>query len=190
MRLESTLRRCVLAIAGTFLGVGAVLAAPAWSTLDNQQQALIKPALQSQGGDFDKLPEQRRIALVKGADRWLAMTPAERTTATQQLKQWQQLSNQQKVAVLERREQFRKLSPEQRKTLLETQKQFLEMPLQQQADLHNEFNDLRQGLDGLSSPGFTYPSTAAPGATVPLGLPTTPLPSTALGLPILPVLPH
>ena len=178
MRPNALLRRVVLALAATVFNTGAALAAPSWNTLDARQQALIKPALQSQGGDFDQLSEPRRAALVKGADRWLAMTPSQRTTATQQFQQWQRLGAEQKVAVLERRERFRKLSPEQRKALLETQKQFLEMPLQQQTDLREQFKDVQPAFDGLPSQPFGTPSSpTAPGSPAPLGLPVTGLPS-------------
>lgn len=183
MRTDSLIRRCVLILTATLFGAGVVLAAPAWKDLNSRQQAMIKPSLISQGGDFDRLPLQRREALVKGADRWLGMTPEQRTTATQQFQQWQLLSAQQKVSALERRERFRKLSPEQRKALLETHKQFLEMPLQQQTELHNEFNDLQQNINGLPAQPFATPTSPTPGSTVPLGLPVTTLPSGTILLP-------
>ena len=184
MRPNALLRRVVLGLVATFVGAGVALAAPTWNTLDARQQALIKPALQSQGGDFDQLSESRRTALVKGADRWLAMTPSQRNTATQQFQQWQRLGAEQKVAVLERRERFRKLSPEQRKALLETHKQFLEMPLQQQTDLREQFKDVQPAFDGLPSQPFGTPaSPAAPGSPAPLGLPVTGLPSSSVTVP-------
>ncbi len=190
MRPDSMLGRCALILTGIFVSAGFAFAAPAWKQLDVRQQALIAPALQSQGGDFDKLPAPRREALVKGADRWLAMTPQQRTVATQQFQQWQLMSAKEKVAVLERRERFRKLSPEQRKALLDTQKQFLEMPLQQQQELQGEFKDLQPGFDGLPSQPFGPPTSAPPGATVPLGLPVTGLPGPGSNTTNLPPLPR
>lgn len=188
MRPDSLLRRCALVAVGTALGIGAVLAAPSWQELTARQQALITPALQSQGGNFDKLSEPRRNALVKGADRWLAMTPAQRATATDQFRQWQALSVEQKLAVLERRDRFRKMSPEERKALLETRDRFLEMPLQQQAELHTEFESLQPTLDGLSGQPLTPSTSPPPGSTVPLGLPPATLPGGTITT--LPVLPH
>lgn len=177
MRPDALLRRFVLVLAATVFGAAA-WAAPTWNTLDARQQALIKPALQSQGGNFDQLSEARRAALVTGADRWLAMTPSQRATATQQFQQWQRLGAEQKAVVLERRERFRKLSPEQRKALLETHKQFLEMPLQQQTDLREQFKDLQPVFDGLPAQPFGTPaSPSAPSSPAPLGLPVTGLPS-------------
>lgn len=176
MRVESVLRRCApLAMACMLLGAGVAIAAPAWKNLDTQQQALIRPALQSQGGNFDALPEARRDALVKGADRWLTMTPDQRGKATRQFQQWQQLSAGQKATVLQRRERFRRMTPEQRKALLDTQKQFLEMPLQQQSELYNRFNELQPGLGGLTTQPITPPSSpATPGTTTPaVGLPSS-----------------
>lgn len=186
MRPNSFVRRCALALGCSVMAVGLVWAGPAWRELTNIQQALIKPALLSQGGDFDKLPESRRAALIKGADRWLAMSPAQRTTATQQFQQWQQLSAGDKVAVLEMRERFRKLSPDQRKALLDTQKQFRALPLQQQKDLREEFNELRPlpQLDELPmQPSLGTPGTTAPGSSSPFGLPGTTLPSNGTVLP-------
>ncbi len=190
MRPDSMLGRCALILAGIFAGIGVALAAPAWKQLDTRQQALILPALQSQGGDFDKLPEQRRAALVKGADRWLAMTAQQRNTATQQFQRWQLMSVAEKMAVLERRERFRKLSPDQRKALLDTQKQFVEMPLQQQQDLREQFNELQPPLDGLPSQPFAPPTTTTPGSTAPLGLPVNSLPGSGSGTTALPALPR
>lgn len=189
MRPDSLLRRCAFALAGLLASAGVALAAPSWKDLDSRQQGLIKPALLSQGGDFDKLPAQRREALVKGADRWLSMTPEQRTTATQQFQQWQQMSAAEKIAVLERRERFRKLSPDQRKALLETQRQFLELPLQQQRDLRDEFKELQPHLDGLPTQPFGPPGSPTPGTTPTLGLPSTALPppgTTGMPLPPLP----
>lgn len=171
------LRRWASLFAFGLLAAGAVFAAPAWKQLTSAQQALIQPALISQGGDFDKLPEPRRAALVKGADRWLAMSSEQRTVATQQFQQWQQLSNAEKLSVLERRERFRKLSPEERKALLETQKQFLEMPLKQQQELQSEFQELAPHLEALPTQSFGAPGSPAPGTTSPLGLPLNSLPS-------------
>lgn len=184
MHLDLLLRRVGLTLASAMLSSSVVLAAPAWKQLSAQQQALITPALLLQGGDFDKLPEPRRAALVKGADRWLAMSPAQRNTATQQFQQWQQLSSSEKTLVLERRERFRKLSPEQRKALLDTQHKFQLMPLEQQQELRSEFNELP--VDGLPS----QPSFSTPGAPVsadgapPLGLPLTPPTSGGANLPV------
>lgn len=186
MRPNSFVRRCALVLGCSVMAAGVAWAAPAWRELTNSQQALIKPALLSQGGDFDKLPESRRAALVKGADRWLAMSPEQRTTATQQFQQWQQLSVADKVAVLQMRERFRKLSPVQRKALLDTQKQFRGMPLEQQKDLRDEFNELQPlpQLDGLPmQPSLSTPGTTAPGSTAPFGLPATTLPSNGTVLP-------
>lgn len=186
MRPDSFLHRSLLIAAGTAFTVGLALAAPAWQSLTSSQQALIKPALLTQGGDFNQLPEARRTALVKGADRWLAMTPQQRTTATQQFNQWQLMSAAEKVAVLQRRERFRKLTPDQRKALLDTQKQFLEMPLQKQQELQDQFKDLQPQLDTLPSQPFATPGSPSPGTTAPLGLPTSNLPNS----PNLPILPH
>ena len=184
MRPSALLRRVVLGLAASFLGASVVWAAPSWNARDARQQALIKPALQSQGGDFDRLSESRRTALVKGADRWLAMSPAQRTTATQQFQQWQALGAEQKVSVLERRERFRKLSPEQRKALLDTRKQFLEMPLQQQAELREQFKEVQPPIDGLPSQPLSTPSApATPANPAPFGLPATGLPSSNVALP-------
>ena len=189
MRPDSSLRRWLLALTGGLLAVGAAIAAPAWLQLTAAQQSLIKPALVSQGGDFDKLPEASRTALVKGADRWLAMTPAQRTVATQQFQQWQQLSAVEKASVLERRERFRKMSPDQRKALLNTRDQFLEMPLLQQADLRDQFAELQPQLEGLISQPFNPTTPGTPGAPGPFGLPITNLPSNATSI-TAPLLPH
>lgn len=186
MRPNSFLRRCALVLGCSVMAASVAWAAPAWRELTNSQQALIKPALLSQGGDFDKLPESRRAALVKGADRWLAMSPAQRTTATQQFRQWQQLSAIDKVAVLEMRERFRRLSPDQRKALLDTQKQFRALPLQQQKDLRDEFKELQPlpQLDVLPmQPSLDTPGSTAPGSSPPFGLPGTTLPSNGTVLP-------
>lgn len=184
MRPDLALRRILLTIAGSLLALGVASAAPGWNDLTPQQQALITPALKSQGGNFDKLPGPRRSALVKGADRWLGMSAAQRTTATQQFQRWQQLSTAEKISVLERRERFRKLSPSQRKALLDTQKQFLEMPADQQVELRTEFSDLQTQVDGLSTQPLTPPSSpGTPGGTAPLGLPMTSLPGGGVDLP-------
>ncbi len=184
MRLDSLLRRSALILATTLMGVGIALAAPAWKQLTAPQQALIEPALKSQGA-FDTLSEPRRNALVKGADRWLAMTPEQRTAATRQFQQWQQLNTAEKVAVLERREQFRKLSSEQRKTLLDARKNYLDLPLQQQINLREQFNQLQSPFDGLPSSLFGTPNApstpSAPGNSSTFGLP---LSSTPFGLPL------
>ena len=184
MRLDLLVRRVGLILASVVLSSSAALAAPAWKQLSAQQQALITPALQSQGGNFDQLPETRRAALVKGADRWLAMSPAQRNTATQQFQQWQQLSGREKTLVLERRERFRKLSPEQRKALLDTRHQFQQMPLEQQQELRNEFKDLI--IDGLpSQPSFGTPGSPVPTDGAPaLGLPLTAPMSGGANLPL------
>lgn len=190
MRPDSPLRRWIIALTGGLLAIGAAAAAPAlWHQLSNEQQTLIKPALLTQGGDFDKLPEQRRTALVKGADRWLAMTPAQRTTATQQFQQWQLLSPAQKVAVLERRERFRKMTPDQRKALLDTREQFLDMSLEKQTELRDEFADLQPQLEGLTGQPLTPATPSAPNSPSPFGLPITNLPNNATNLPI-PLLPR
>jgi len=179
----------LLVLAGALVTLAAY-AAPAWKQLTSAQQGLIKPALLSEGGDFDRLSETRRAALIKGADRWLAMTPEQRTRATQQFQQFQQLSGPEKLAVLERRERFRKLPPEQRKALLDTQKQFLEMPLQQQQDLQDQFKDLQLQLEALPSQQFPTPSPSAPGNPPPLGLPVTnSLPGVSTLSPLLPPAP-
>ena len=186
MRPDSSLRRWIITLTGGLLAVGVAVAAPVlWQQLSGEQQSLIKPALLTQGGDFDKLSEPRRSALVKGADRWLAMTPAQRTTATQQFQQWQQLSPAQKAAVLERRERFRKMTPDQRKALLDTREQFLDMSIEQQADLRDEFADLQPQLEGLTGQPLTPTTPATPGTTSPLGLPTTTLPNNATNIPLL-----
>lgn len=181
MRLDSLLRRSALIIATTLMGVGIALAAPAWKQLTSRQQALIEPALKAQPGGFDSLPEPRRNALVKGADRWLAMTPEQRTAATRQFQQWQQLNTVEKVAVLERREQFRKLSAEQRKTLLDTHKYYLDLPLQQQINLKEQFSLLQAPFEGLPSSPLTPTTPNAPGSSSVFGLP---LSSTPFGLPL------
>lgn len=184
MRLDLLLRGISLGLSGALLLSNAALAAPAWKQLSPQQQALITPALQSQGGNFDKLPEARRAALIKGADRWLSMSPAQRNTATQQFQQWQRLSGQEKALVLERRERFRKLSPEQRKALLDTQQQFLKMPLEQQQDLRTEFDAL--SVDALpAQPSFGAPASPIPSdGTSSLGLPLSPPNTGGANLPL------
>lgn len=185
MRLDLLLRRSCLTLASALLVSSVVLAAPAWKQLTAQQQALITPALLSQGGDFDKLSEPRRTALVKGADRWLMMSPAQRATATQQFQQWQQLSAREKTLVLERRERFRKLSPEQRKALLDTQRQFQKMPLEQQQELRSEFNELPVDTALPSDPTFSAPGTPVPtDGAPPLGLPITPPSTGGANLPL------
>lgn len=190
MRPDLLLRRILLTVAGTLFAAGAAFAAPSWNDLTSQQQALITPALKSQGGNFDQLPEPRRSALVKGADRWLGMSAAQRTTATQQFQRWQQLSTAEKISVLERRERFRKLSPSQRKALLDTQKQFLEMPADQQTELRTEFSELQPQIEGLPTQPLTPPgSPGNPGAIAPLGLPMTSLPGGGVDLPA-PLLPR
>ncbi|MDO9451302.1 MAG: DUF3106 domain-containing protein [Stagnimonas sp.] len=180
MRLDSLLRRSALILTTTLMGVGIALAAPAWKQLTAPQQALIEPALKSQGA-FDTLPEPRRNALVKGADRWLAMTPEQRTAATRQFQQWQQLNTVEKVAVLERREQFRKLSSEQRKTLLDARKHYLDLPLQQQINLKEQFNLIQSPFEGLPTHPFAPATPTAPGSSSVFGLP---LGSTPFGLPL------
>ncbi len=182
-RAASLMRRCALILIGSLLGAGSALAAPAWKDLNSSQQALIRPALLSQGGDFDKLAEPRRAALVKGADRWLAMTPAQRTVATAQFQQWQQLTVAEKLAVLDRRDRFRKLSPDERKALLKTHKQFLETSLERQQELREQYNQLAPALDSLPAQPFGTPATPSPGTTAPVGLPTTTLPSSSVVVP-------
>lgn len=181
MRLDSLLRRSALILTTTLMGVGIALAAPAWKQLTAYQQALIEPALKSEGSAFDTLSEPRRNALVKGADRWLAMTPEQRTAATRQFQQWQQLNTVEKVAVLERREQFRKLSAEQRKTLLDARKHYLDLPLQQQINLKEQFNLIQSPFEGLPTSPFTPTTPTAPGTSSVFGLP---LSSTPFGLPL------
>ena len=182
---RTLLRRCALALACTVLSAGAAFAAPAWKDLNSSQQALIKPALQSQGGNFDALPEPRRAALVKGAVRWLTMTPEQRLAATQQFQQWQQLSVAEKLHVLESRDKFRKLSPVERQTLLNAQKQFLETPLQKQQELRDEFRALPPQLNNvLPLHPFGVQGSPSPSGTTPFGLPSV-LPNNTLNLPIL-----
>jgi len=182
MRPNSSLRRMAWVLAGCLLGAGVTVAAPAWKQLTEGQQALIEPALRAQGGDFDTLPEARREALMRGADRWLAMTPEQRGLATQQFQRWQQLSAAERVLVLERRERFRKMPAEQRKTLLDTHKQFLNLPLQQQADLRDQFKDLETTFEGFPSDFGGTDAPAAPGGSNPLGLPINP--ASPMGLPV------
>lgn len=184
MRPDSSLRRAAWVLAACLLGTGATLAAPAWTQLTERQQALIEPALRTQGGNFDALPEARREALVRGADRWLAMSPEQRNVASQQFQRWQQLSTAERVQVLERRERFRKLPADQRKALLEAQKQFLEMPLQQQAELRNQFfKDLQNAAERIPSELDGSGGTPiAPSSNNPLGLPVNP--ASPLGLPV------
>ncbi|MES2884362.1 MAG: DUF3106 domain-containing protein [Pseudomonadota bacterium] len=185
MRPDSPLRRWIITLTGGLFAIGVAVAAPAlWHQLSSAQQVLIKPALLTEGGDFDKLPESRRGALVKGADRWLAMTPAQRNTATQQFQQWQLLSPAQKVAVLERRERFRKMTPDQRKALLDTREQFLDMSIERQTSLRDEFADLQPQLEGLTGQPLTPTDPTTPGSPSPFGLPLTTLPNNATTLPI------
>ncbi|MES2683281.1 MAG: DUF3106 domain-containing protein [Pseudomonadota bacterium] len=188
MRPDSSRRWWMLTLTGGLLAVGvAVAATPSWKQLSSQQQNLIKPALLTGGGDFDKLPESRREALLRGADRWLAMSPAQRTMATQQFSQWQQLSNAEKLAVLERRERFRKMSPNERKALLETRDRFLEKTAQEQVELREDYaSNIQPQLEGLTSQPLMSPGAEAPGSTSPLGLPATTLPSNAATVPLLP----
>lgn len=176
MRPDLLLRRALLTLVGSLFCIGSALAAPEWKNLSPQQQALITPALKSQGGDFDKLPEPRRSALVKGAERWLAMSAAQRVKATQQFSQWQRLDTAEKIRVLEQREQFRRLSPDQRRALLDTQQQFLDLTADRQAELRNEFTELQAALSNLPSQAFSPPSSPSPGTPPPLGLPMTVLP--------------
>jgi hypothetical protein len=118
-------------LASVLLWSSGALAAPSWRDLSPEQQQIIAPALVSQGGDFDRLPEPRRMALAKGAERWLAMSPPQRAVATEQFRRWQQLDSAEKRVVLERRERFRKMTPAQRKALLDTQRRFEQLTLQQ-----------------------------------------------------------
>jgi len=183
VRPDSFLRSCAFVIALTLLGVGSAWAAPTWNELNNRQQALIKPSLQSEGGDFDSLSEPRRAALVKGADRWLAMTAEQRIVATEQFQQWRRLSTAEKLAVLDRRDRFRKMGPDQRKALLDTHKQFLESSLQRQQELRDIFNRLPVPTTSLPSQPFGTPQPPTPGAQPPLGLPGTVFPSNTFTLP-------
>jgi len=182
MRPNSSLRRMAWVLAGCLLGAGVTMAGPAWKQLTESQQALIEPALRSQGGDFDTLPEARREALMRGADRWLAMSAEQRSLATQQFQRWQQLSAAERVLVLERRERFRKMPAEQRKTLLDTHKQFLDLPLQQQADLRDQFEGLESSFEGFPSDFGSPDSPTMPGSNNPLNLPVNP--ASPLGLPV------
>ena len=187
MRPDSSRRWWMLALTGGLLvATVAVAATPAWNQLNSKQQTLIKPALLTQGGDFDKLPEARRQALLNGADRWLSMSPEQRTLATRQFNQWQQLSAAEKMAVLERRERFRKMSADERKALLDTRDRFLEKTAHEQAELQEEFANIQPQLDGLTSQPLMSPSPDAPGSTSPLGLPATTLPSNGATIPVLP----
>lgn len=188
MRPDSSRRWCLLALTGGLLAIGAATAAtPLWNQLSHSQQTLIKPALLTSGGDFDKLPESRREALVRGADRWLSMSAEQRNTATRQFSQWQRLSSAEKMAVLERRERFRKMSPSERKALLDTRDRFLEKTAQEQAELREDYaSDIQPQLDGLTSQPLTSPGAEAPGSPSPIGLPATTLPSNAATVPLLP----
>lgn len=182
MRPNSPLRRVAWVLAGCLLGAGVTLAAPTWKQLTESQQALIEPALRAQGADFDTLPEVRREALTRGADRWLAMSAEQRTLATQQFQRWQQLSAAERVMVLERRERFRRMPAEQRKTLLDTHKQFLDLPLQQQAELRDQFKELGSSFEGFPSEFGTPDAPTTPSGNNPLGLPVNP--ASPMGLPV------
>lgn len=188
MRPDLLLRRGAAVLLALLMASGSATAAPAWKDLSAEQQQLIAPALTSQGGDFDKLSEPRRAALAKGAERWLAMSPAQRTNATQQFQRWQQMNREEKLAVLEKRERFRKMTPAQRRALLDTQRRFEQLTLQQQQELRNEFSELApQLVDELAAQSVTAPTT-----------PTTPTPPGPIGLPSgslangvnVPLLPH
>lgn len=186
MRPDRPRRRWAALIGGLFAVVGVALAAPRWNELDVRVQALLGPALQSQQTTFDQLPEARRAALVTGANRWLAMSPEQRVTATRQFQVWQQMNATERAAVLERRERFRQLPSDERRALLETRRQFDELPTSLQEQLRAEFEQLQPTLDGLGSPSFSAPSSPAPGDSAPLALPPSVVPGNTLNIPLLP----
>lgn len=186
MRPDLLLLRGLAVVLALVVGSNAAMAAPAWKDLSAEQRQLIAPALVSQGGDFDKLSEPRRTALAKGAERWLAMSPAQRTNATQQFQRWQQMDKDQKLAVLEQRERFRKMTPAQRRALLDTQRRFEQLTLLQQQDLRSEFSELLPRLvDELAVQSVTAPTAPSAPSPGPVGLPSGSL-ANGFNLPVLP----
>lgn len=175
MRAKAVIRRRATALwLVALLGAtSALAAAPVWTDLSNQEQALIGPALLSQKTTFDALPEARRSALAAGARKWLGMNEQQRAIATRQLQEWQAMSPAEKQAALERRERFRKLSSGEQQSLLNVRRQYLALPDDVKSQLRDQFSATTGlgGTDTLTAPSFSPPATpllpALPSTTAP-----------------------
>lgn len=173
--MRPELRGAVLLLA---LGLsGPLLAAPEWSALPAEQQALIAPALQ--GADFNSLSEARRERLAEGARRWLAMDPEQRNQATRQFDTWQRMAPAERRAVIEQRERFRQLPRQEQQSLLERQRRFESLPGLEQDRLRTLYRQhldevrplvpLTQPLEGLLPPLTTVPGLPPASSPAPSG---------------------
>jgi acyl-CoA reductase-like NAD-dependent aldehyde dehydrogenase len=88
------------------------------------------------------LPAEKQQALTRGSDRWIHMTPEERSGAQERFKTWRALPPEQRQQLRERWRQFKALPPEQQQQIRRQFNTFRQMPPAQQQALRNAWRNM------------------------------------------------
>ncbi len=96
-----------------------------WESLSPQQQKLLGTRF---GSQWNTLPAERQQALARGSQRWLGMTPDQKTQARDRFAHWNSLPPEQRQALRQRWQQFQALPPQQRAFVRENFHRFQQLP--------------------------------------------------------------
>lgn len=109
-----------------------------WDELTPSVQKVLQP-FSGQWRDFDDATRER---LIKGADRWVNMTPEEKFKAKKQFGQWKNLPEDKKKQVRHRFDRFRQLPPEQQRRMRRAFQSFQKLPKDKKAELKARYEKM------------------------------------------------
>ena len=89
-----------------------------------------------------ELSGDERVALVRGASRWLSMTPEQRSSAQQRFGQWRSMPPEQRQELRNRWQQYKSLPPEQQQHVRQSFQRFRQMPPEQRSELRKQWRQM------------------------------------------------
>lgn len=169
--MKNNATHIICALLALVWSAAAFANAPVHSSLSAEQKNLIS----KDAATFDALPESARQRLADGANRWLQMSPQQRSDASRQMQVWQALSPDERTKALDRRAQFRAMPADEQAALIERHRRFLALPQAERDRLRAAYarDSARQSANTRQTKPF-------------LSLDLKPLPPTTVPLPVIP----
>ena len=109
-----------------------------WTDLGKDEQRVLAPHAET----WERLDAQTQERLLRGARRWLSLTPDERTAAAARFAEWQSLPADRRDQIRHRYRAFRELPPEQQRQLKRQFDRFRYLPPEQREELKRRFESM------------------------------------------------